>query len=295
MLLVDVIIPIFNGEKYISQAIDSVLAQTYPVAKVIVVDDGSTDATKEIVKSKKSSKTKIIYTYQKNHGLSSARNAGIKLAKSNYLAFLDCDDLWEKSKLEKQMTVFTTSPVKNLGLVYCDCQYISEAGVGLPKKSSFKKEIKGDVLQKLIESNYITGSGSAVVIRHACFEKVGLFDESLRVCEDWDMWLRIAREFGIDAVMEKLVKIRLLPRSLSSDKITMLKSAIIVSQKLVTKGELYHLPNDLRYYLMQSVLSRNYNFRDFPQNLRELLVKDKALLLRTVGGVVWDTYFTNRA
>jgi len=207
---IDVIIPVYNGEKYILQAIRSVEAQTYPANRIIVVDDGSTDGTREIIMQLEQSNPRIRYIYKENGGLSSARNEGIGNVDSEFVAFLDADDEWFESKLEKQMDVFQNSKLEKLGLVYCQYVHIDEKSELITNLTivSPRKDMRGLVFEKLLPGNLISSSGSGVLVRKECFEKVGNFDEALKAAEDWDMWLRIAREFEFDFVSEDLVKIR---------------------------------------------------------------------------------------
>ncbi len=209
---IDVIIPVWNGEKFIINAIDSVLNQTFLPHKIIVVDDGSNDKTYSLVsKYAENSKVEIRIIKKVNGGLSSARNTGIKESTVDFVAFLDADDVWLPDKLKKQIEKYNLSKFKNLGLVYCDYDVIDSKGIIKYKnyKSPLdKKKMRGKVFKKLLERNQITSSGSGVLIKREVFKAVGLFDEKLKWGEDWDMWLRIAEKFEVDFVPEILVHIR---------------------------------------------------------------------------------------
>jgi glycosyltransferase involved in cell wall biosynthesis len=205
---VDVIIPVYNGERYIAEALASVVAQTVLPSHIIVVNDGSTDKTGEIVE-KFSSKVPIIHLKKKNGGLSSARNAGINRSKAKYLAFLDADDRWEPTKLEKQWAVFQKTKLPRLGVVYCDYYIIDDASEKLDAgRFQLIPTCKGDIYPALLNTNVVASSGSGVLVKRDCFVKAGTFDESLTSSEDWDMWLRIAESFQFDYVYEELVAIR---------------------------------------------------------------------------------------
>lgn len=209
---VSVVIPTYNHERYIAEALDSVLAQTYKDYEVIVVDDGSIDNTREVVESFGAA---IRYIYQQNQRMSAARNTGIRSAHGEYIAFLDSDDIWLPEKLEKQMKVFSTYP--NLALVSCGALIVDMDG-NLMGKIEKRNYINRDVLIKdSTLKNVIPGGGTNVVVRKRCFDAVGLFDESIQVtAEDWDMWLRIIAQYEIRFVEEPLAKIRLRENSVSA-------------------------------------------------------------------------------
>ncbi len=215
-IFVDVIIPTYNQANLLKRAINSVLSQRGVTANIIVVDDGSTDHTQEVVRELKNRYKNINYIKQSNKGLSSARNKGLINAKSEYIAFLDSDDFWEKDKLTKQLELFDNFGKSTLGVVYCNFRNVNEKGKKLPVKTfSLRGDVKGYVYDKLLEGNYISGSGSAVLVKKECFEKCGYFDENLEACEDWDMWLRISKKYEYDYVNEDLVSIRLSQGSMS--------------------------------------------------------------------------------
>lgn len=199
--LISVIIPTYNMEKYITDAIDSALAQTYKNVEIIVVDDGSTDFTINILKKYNS---KIKYFYQKNKGPSAARNVGIKYAKGEYIAFLDSDDVWLPRKLELQVKYFSENAFR--GLIYTGYYTIDETGetVEIHKIEDFSKN---KVLKDLFFKNVIS-TASTIMVNRECFEESGGFDENLAVAEDWDMWLRIIKRYDFDYISEPLVKVK---------------------------------------------------------------------------------------
>ena len=202
---VDVIIPAYNAGKFIERTLKSVVSQTHLPEKIIVVDDGSTDDTVAVVNNfKKNSSVDIELFEQENKGPNAARNVGIKNSTSEYVAFLDADDLWENVKIEKQIAVFQNSAYKDLGLVYCGYKLIDENGKEINKKNIFPT-LKGSVFNKLLKANLISGSPSTVLIKRAVLKETGLFDENLKGSEDWDMWLRIAEKFEYDYVLKPLI------------------------------------------------------------------------------------------
>jgi len=228
---VDIIIPAYNAEKYIRQAILSVASQTYQINKIIVVDDGSIDKTAEIVKSIIVA-VPVTLISQNNKGPNAARNEGLRQSDSEYIAFLDADDFWKKDKVEKQMSVFESSEYENLGLVYCGYELIDENGKKIIKKI-IKPVLRGKIFQKLLKANLISGSPSTVLMKKEVLEKVGFLDESLRGSEDWDMWLRIAEKFDFDYVDESLIYVADLTESNSKNFELMLINRILFINKWI--------------------------------------------------------------
>ncbi|NET83836.1 MAG: glycosyltransferase [Moorea sp. SIO1F2] len=199
---VSVVIPTYNAMTYLPKTIDSVFNQTYDDFEVIVVNDGSTDNTEQWISQIADPRVKLIS--QANQGLASAaRNKGIANARGDYIAFIDADDLWEPTKLEKQLSVLEENP--DVGLVYTWVAYINETGK--PTGRVFEHHAEGNVWEKLVEHN-IVECGSVAMVRRHCFESLGVFDQTLRAAEDWDMWLRIASRYPFAVVKEPLVRYR---------------------------------------------------------------------------------------
>ena len=193
---VSVVIPTYNRYKPLKRALTSVFAQTYSPYEVIVIDDGSTDDTSNIQKDFPN----IIYIYQKNSGVSSARNKGIKVAKSEWIAFLDSDDEWLENKLEMQVALHQEQ--QNILMSYTQEIWLrNNIQVNIPKK--FQKIGKDVFLENL---TYCNLAPSSVMLHKKIFDEVGLFDESMEVCEDYDLWLRIALKFEIALVAKDLIK-----------------------------------------------------------------------------------------
>lgn len=210
--LVSVVIPTYNMAEYINEAVDSVLNQTYKSIEVIVIDDGSKDNTKEVLKRYDSA---IKYIYQENKGASAARNTGVRISKGEFIAFLDADDIWLSGKLSEQMKLILSD--NSIGLVSCSGYEIGEEGkvIRLFQKTDYAS--KGKLLKMLCLKNIISG-GSEALVRKECFDKVGRYDESLvsSLAEDWDLWLRIAPLYNIRFISIPLVKIRVRANSLCS-------------------------------------------------------------------------------
>ncbi len=209
--MIDVIIPAYNAEKFIIDAIKSVENQMLKPHALFVVDDGSTDNTGKIVQEYKGHcSIPLTYIVKENGGPNSARNAGLAQSTAEYVAFLDADDTWAPEKLEHQMSVFGNSQFPNLGMVYGGYDSIKENG----EKDAgahivpLDKNVRGSAFIPLLAGNKILGSASSVLIKRSVFDTVGTFDESLHFGEDWDMWLRIAEKYDVDFVNEPLVHVR---------------------------------------------------------------------------------------
>lgn len=206
MPLVSVIIPAFNAEKYIRQAVTSALAQTIRDIEVIVVDDGSTDGTESVINALTDKRVK--YLYQENRERSAARNHGIAMAAGEYLAFLDADDWWEPTKLEKQLALFENNPL--LGLAGCWLQPIAPGGELLPslKGSLDPSETNGaSVFERLLFGG-LPGPGSTVIVPRSVIAETGDFRTDLRYGEDWEFALRTAAHRLVGFVPEPLVYYR---------------------------------------------------------------------------------------
>jgi glycosyltransferase involved in cell wall biosynthesis len=181
---------------------------------VIVVDDGSTDATANIVESLSAGHPELaLHRLARNCGVSAARNAGIKLCKSPYVAFLDADDVWRPEKLASQLSVFRDGD-ERLGVVHSAYFLIDEQG--RPVKSEFihAPRLKGDILQNILFDDYVlSGSASSVLIKREVLSRAGGFDEQLYYAEDWDLWARLAAISYVDFTPDAVVGIRVHPRS----------------------------------------------------------------------------------
>jgi glycosyltransferase involved in cell wall biosynthesis len=184
--LISVIIPSFNRGTFISHAIKSVLAQTYKDYEIIVVDDGSTDNTKEQVEA---FGDQVRYIYQENRGPSAARNTGIQHAKGKYIAFCDSDDRFLPTKLDKQIEFIHSTP--ECRFLYTWYYNVNEKGeiTKLRKPLTCKNQ---EHLKYCLFTRKFTIRTSTLLVHKSCFEKAGLFNEKYWYSQDWDMWLRLA-------------------------------------------------------------------------------------------------------
>ncbi|MEM7206307.1 MAG: glycosyltransferase [Pseudomonadota bacterium] len=197
MTSVSVVIPSYNRGALLARALDSVFAQTLPPDEVIVIDDGSTDGTSDMV-AKRFGGVKLIR--QKNLGVSAARNAGITAATGEWIALLDSDDVWLPEKLAKQMHALELRG--GFRLVHCDEIWVRN-GVRVNPMNKHRKQ-GGYIFQRCLPLCCI--SPSATMINHKVFKEVGRFDTALPACEDYDLWLRICAREPVLYVSEQLVR-----------------------------------------------------------------------------------------
>ena len=193
---ISVIIPSWNRADRLAAAIDSVRAQRFPAHEIIVVDDGSTDNTRELLSR---DYPDVHYRYQQNGGVSSARNTGIRAASGDWIALLDSDDRWDPAKLEHQQQAMQQHPGHRL--CHCDETWIRNGKRVNPMKKHAK--FGGLIFRHCLPLCVI--SPSAALIDRTLFDELGLFDENLPACEDYDLWLRICAVHPVLFVNQPLV------------------------------------------------------------------------------------------
>ena len=185
---ISVIIPTYNRKKTLARAIQSVINQSLSPFEILIIDDGSNDGTEEWVKENFQN---IKYIYQNNHGVSSARNIGIENANGDWVAFLDSDDEWLPNKLYEQVKAIDSNP--EMKFFHTNEIWIRN-GIRVNQMKKHKK-YGGYIFEKCLDICRI--SPSSVLIQKEVFEIIGIFDESLRVCEDYDLWLRITSKYPV--------------------------------------------------------------------------------------------------
>ncbi|HXQ74668.1 MAG TPA: glycosyltransferase family A protein [Pyrinomonadaceae bacterium] len=224
---VTVVIAAYNSARYISQALDSVKAQTFTDYEVIVVNDGSDDRD-ELERILESHPLSIIYLSQENGGVSAARNAAIKIASGEFYAQLDADDQWTPDYLEFQLKVLADNP--DVALVYPNATIINDSNNG---NVEFMKVTpsEGEVTFVSLVRQECTVM-TCVTARMSAIKKAGVFDENLRRCEDFDLWVRIVKNVGrIVYHRRALALYRRHAGSLSSDRVPMVHSQLAVLEK----------------------------------------------------------------
>jgi len=199
---VSVVIATYNYGRFLAAALDSVFMQTFQDFEIIVIDDGSTDDTSEVIRSYLGD-PRVHYLRTDHLGQPAAKNAGIRGASGEFVAFLDADDIWLPTKLDKQIELIRSDPT--LGVVHCKIQPMNEHGVPTIIYQE-RPMYRGWVLDKLFHRPFICFSSS--MIRRDVLEEVGGFDETIPLSIDYDLWLRIAMRYQFDHVDERLVLYR---------------------------------------------------------------------------------------
>ena len=225
---VSIIIPAYNAESTIKYTLVSVREQTYRDYELIVIDDGSTDRTVEIVRELADDRVKV-FSY-KNAGLPTARNRGIQRATGEYIAFLDADDLWTKDKLEKQIAILEANP--EVGVVYSQTYCINSQSNVLYYCDPVS--FTGNVLKELLLTNFLH-NGSNPSIRKQAVATVGEFDSSLNSSEDWDYYLRLAALYPFAVVPEYQVLYRQTENNMSSNVARMKQASYTVLERAYQK------------------------------------------------------------
>lgn len=249
MPLVSVIIPVYNGELTITSTLQSVLNQSFVDFEIIIINDGSTDSTLNIVSEIQDSRLKT-FSYS-NAGLAISRNRGFSHAIGDFIAFLDADDLWLEDKLQAQVTALKAHP--EAGVAYTWTDYIDEDDNFLyPGDRVF---FNGKVYQELLLKNFLD-SGSNPLIRREALTAVGEFDPSINSAADWDMWLRLASRYPFVLVPKSLVLYRQPLNSMSSNLKQQERECLMVIERIYQQSDpsLSHFKNktlaNLYQYLM---------------------------------------------
>jgi glycosyltransferase involved in cell wall biosynthesis len=231
---VSVIMPVLNGERFIGEAIQSIVHQTYLNIELVIVDDGSTDSTCDVIEGYRN-RIEIRYVrHDKPLGIPNSMNDGVRHSSGDLIAFLDHDDVWLPNFVETQVEWLETHP--GTGMVHSDFQTIDVAG-GIIEASVAavrgRKRPSGRVFEQLFMDSFIVGN--SVMIRRECFDRLGLFDESLR-WGDYHMWMRIARHYPVDYVDQVLTKYRQHPaQSTRSSSVVIQPDAPPVALKAIEK------------------------------------------------------------
>jgi glycosyltransferase involved in cell wall biosynthesis len=253
--LISVVVPAFNASQTIRETLRTISQQTYLNLEVIVVDDGSTDGTAALVQEHSLRDPRFRLISQMNGGVASARNAGVSASSGEFIAFIDADDLWHPSKLEKQIAALVSAG-RDVALVYCAFRSIDVDGKVVASPLGYA--ISGWVLHRHFHTNLV-GNGSAILIRKSVLQEIGGFDVSLRAqgaegCEDLLLQLRVAARYRFGQVPEYLVGYRRHPESMSSNTDQMVRSGILAVSKAF--AECHDVP-----LLSASAMLRRYEWK----------------------------------
>ncbi len=301
--LVSVVIPAYNAAATLDETLRSVRSQSHRELEIIVVDDGSTDGTRAIAERHAAADRRVQIVIQSNAGVAAARNAGWRRATSDLIAFLDADDLCAPTRIERQLHVFRQGGPR-VGLVYCRFARIdSQSLITAPSEGA---DWEGDVLAPLCVMNIVGNGSSAMILRQALIDANG-FDSRLRAagaegCEDYLLYFRVAEKYHFARVAEPLVGYRHLPDGMSSHRVPMLRSWLMVLDEIVARHPEHRrdVNRGLRRYssaLAQQSLSvagvrqlpplLRVMFRHHPSIAARVLLKDMPLaVIRRILGPV---------
>lgn len=240
MPLISVIIPAFNSEKTIQETIESVLQQTFSDFELIVINDGSTDATLEVVTSIKDDRVKV-FSYP-NAGVAVSRNRGVSHSIGEFVSFLDADDLWTADKLEAQLKALQENPQAAVAYSWLDA--IDESGNFLREGTRITEN--GDIYAKLFLTPFVS-SGSNGLIRKQAFIEIGGFDESLAASQDYDFYLRLAARYHFVAIPKTQILYRILSGSMSTN-IRRLEATSLLVRERAFKESPQPLPPEFKQY-----------------------------------------------
>jgi glycosyltransferase involved in cell wall biosynthesis len=260
--LISVIIPVFNGEKWIEQTINSVLSQTFKSYELIIINDGSTDNTEKVILD---FNDKLIYRIKENGGQASARNLGIKLASGEYISFIDSDDLWVPEKLDIQYSQLLQSGLK---WSYTNAiAFREDISNIIFRFSESNKHYSGEIFDKLFLNCFIPSP--TLLINKSVFDRIGLFNEDLLLKnrEDWNMWIRISQFYPIHYISEPLAYYRLHSNSVTSSEsrdnsINGFIYALRLSEKLDYErfGDLTNTRISDKYFLESRFMALGFNY-----------------------------------
>lgn len=211
-MLISIITPTYNREAFLPAAIESVLAQSYKEFELIIVDDGSTDNSRELINIYAEKDSRIKYLYQENQRQSVARNYALSVAKGDFICFLDSDNYWPSDKLEKSIKAFEVYP--DADIVYGDCITIDEQGNELHRHNM--RRYSGRIAALLLKDNFI--SMNTTMTRRKCFNEMGGMSGKRRVADDYDLWLKFSARYRFQYIPEFLAYYRVMENQISSNK-----------------------------------------------------------------------------
>jgi glycosyltransferase involved in cell wall biosynthesis len=235
MATVSIVLPTYNRAHTLQQSIRSILEQTHKDFELIIVDDGSSDTTQEVLTSFSDPRIRII-RHDKNRGVAEARNTGVRAARYPYIAFQDSDDEWLPHHLEKLLQALEQSP-QHTGIAYS--AFYREDSHGRQKLIPGKHEQKfeGDLSSALLKNNFVTLQAS--LVRKECFEKTGFFDSTLKILDDWEWLIRVSEHFLFAFVGEPLTIAHYTPGNLTSQKETRMRDREILLESLEQRFRKY--------------------------------------------------------
>jgi len=234
---VSIVMAAKNYARFLPMAVESVLAQTFTDWELLIIDDGSTDDTPAVVQPFLAD-SRVRYFRSDKLGQPRAKNLGLRLSRGEFVAFLDADDAWSPTKLDKQLAVFREQP--GVGVVFCRRSLIDEQSQPIPAKPA-PPPPRGRVLDKMFVQNFVCFS--SVVVRRVVFSHVGAFDPQWDLAIDFDLWLRVAKHYSFEFVDEELVQYRTGHGNLSKKLLDRVDTALSIMHRAENRyGAAEHVP-----------------------------------------------------
>ena len=261
---VSVVVLTHNRPELLRRAVSSILNQTFQDFEIVLVDDASTDSTPEVVRGLGDARIKYI-RHEVNKGEAGSRNTGVTNSSGQYIAFLDDDDEWLPEKLERQMRLLESSP-STVGAVYTGFLKIDRLTNKAIKQVIPSK--RGDIFAEMAGQNWV-GTPSTIVLRKECFEKMGLFDEAIVFGTDYDMWIRISKEFHFEYIQEPLINYSVHENKMSRRPNLQIKGL----QALLNKHGSYFASDSKNYSRRYSTLGLLYYHQGDALRARKALLK----------------------
>ena len=260
--LVSVITPVHNCETYLSKSIESVLHQTHNNLEYILIDDCSSDSSREIIKYYSGRDSRIKFHFQsENRGPSKARNEGIACSKGEYIAFIDADDLWAENKLEEQLNAFLKND--KLGLIGTNGYVVDESGNEKGKMLADSKIKAGKISAKEFILEGVPVATSAAIIKHECINTCGCFNEDYFIAEDYLLWLKICQKYDMCILNIPLIYYRQHEQSLTGNKVRNRREKLrLFENEIITDPELMkQLGEEFQYKLQRMYCSLGNMYR----------------------------------
>lgn len=269
MTTVSIIIPVYNNGRYIEQCINSVLAQTSSDFEIILIDDCSTDDSHDIIRRYALTHSNIsLLRNITNLGPGASRNRGIQMARGKFLAFLDSDDLWEPTKLARQLDLFTRPEIS---VVYC---YTKDLKTGA---TTFSKNYRGDVTKQILRSSFCVTS--SVIARAYLVKECGGFAEDIWIGEDWSLWLKLALFSQFECLEEPLCIRRTHDSQVSSNNLELIRCDEIVIKRFMPQYSKYLSQKAMKYVRYWHSYKRGFYYRELGNKVAACKAYLKAWLL----------------
>jgi glycosyltransferase involved in cell wall biosynthesis len=270
MSIVSIILPCFNHEKYISQCIKSILTQSYKDFELIIIDDCSDDGSRDIIDEYLNKDDRIVAIFNnENKGPGSSRNSGIEISRGDFIAFCDSDDVWERDKIETQLSVFKGN--NDYDVVHSDAYIINENGNRTGQKFSelYQKNMRlnGAIFYDLCKTNFI--NTQTVMMKKKCINSAGLFPIENRVAEDWVYWVKIAKSHNFFYIARPLANYRIHDKNTNTDSLSYTMNRIKAINSILFSNP--DLPKKIRSELLYHLAVQHFEMQEYDTGKKIIL------------------------